>query len=544
VEKIYRAAKYIRTSCPDDESQYRDSIANQRKLIDAFIQAHTEIIVISEKIDDGYSGLFVERPALKELMSEIESGAVNCVVIKDLSRLSRDYIEAGRYIRDYFPAYDVRFISVDDHIDSIRSDGFDKTIALLKSIFSEQYSHDVSVKTRSSLDAKRKQGKYVGAIPIYGYQKSVDDKHQLIPDPNTADVVRSIFCMKIQGMSAAAIASVLNKSGISSPLSYKRKHGISCPAGGYADKSAALWSVTTILRILRDENYTGTLIQGRQRSFSYKIRNIINLDESEWVKIENAHQAIISRADYEAVQRILAIDTRTSPRHDRVHIFSGMLICGCCGSNMMRKCAKYEEQQYIYYYCSTGKNGGCRISGSISEEDLMDIVMQRVKEHIMNIERLNASISETQIKEMMRTELVQQINAGNVKLRDLHRYKLHLRNSKTEGFIDDVEYQELYDFYDDEIACCDSKISALYKELRRADGSIDGDSGWKQSFLQFAYMEKLDREAVVKMIQSICITAAKELIVNFVYQSEYEQLVRYSTPGGCTVGEKKPQTKQ
>lgn len=160
MEKIYRAAKYIRTSTVDDEQELRNSCENQSKLIDNFLRCHPAIKLVSEKIDNGFSGLFFHRPAFNELISEIKSGYIDCVIVKDLSRIGRNYIEVGRYMRDFFPTYHIRFISVEDNIDSIRLDGFDRTIALMKNIFSEQYSRDVSLKTRSALDAKRRKAYY------------------------------------------------------------------------------------------------------------------------------------------------------------------------------------------------------------------------------------------------------------------------------------------------------------------------------------------------------------------------------------------------
>ena len=542
MEKIYLAAKYIRTSCPDNESECGDSISNQRRLIDAFVRAQPNITAISEQIDEGYSGLFTDRPAFKDLLREIETGAINCVIVRDLSRLSRDYIETGRYLRDYFPAHGVRFISIDDNIDSVSLDGFDKMITLLKSIFSEQYVCDVSVKTRSAMDAKRKQGQYVGAIPIYGYLKSTDNKNRLIPNPDTYNVVRSIFQMKLQGMSSAKITAVLNGSCIPSPLAYKRKLGIAHPTGGFADRQNARWSTTTILRILQDETYTGTLVQGRQRSLSYKTKIMKKLDEAEWIKTKNAHPAIIPRSDYEAVQRVLSTDTRTSPGRGSVGVFSGILICGCCGVNMTRKTVPYKTKHYINYYCSTGKRNGCASPAIIGEKDLMQIITTKIKERIADVENLSLSSFTELSEKSMRDDLMRQINYCTEKIHTLENFKIHLHDSKAGGFINDVELQTLYDFYNMEIALSNVEIHDGWDKLQKIGSLCVDHIEWMQNFLQFTGMIELCRYAVVKMIHSIRITAQKELIVDFVYQSEYEQLVRCIVLGGDIDGKKKPQT--
>jgi DNA invertase Pin-like site-specific DNA recombinase len=461
MERIYRAAKYIRTSSPDDELQ--DSVSNQGKLIDGFLRAHPEIIVVAEKIDEGHSGVFFNRPSFNEMIADIKAGHIDCVLVKDISRFGRCYIEIGKYLRDLFQANDVRLISVDDNIDSALMDEYDKTIILIKSIIGEQYSRDVSIKTRSSLDIKRRQGKYVGAVPIYGYTKSDENRHKLSLDSNTYTVVQSIYNMKLQGMSDAGIASELNESGILSPITYKRKQSIPFPAGGFADKCEARWSATTVLRILRDENYTGTLVQGRQRSPNYKSKTILTLDESEWAKSENAHPPIISKMDYDAVQRALALDTRIPPGHKRVHVFSGLLICGCCGSNMTRKTCGNYGRKYIYYFCPTTKNRGCLLSYMVGESALMQIVAQKIKERIGNIQKMARSISATHVKKLIRTEYSQRIAICNQSICELHNFNAYLRDNLLHGIIDYAEFQSLQVYYDGEITNLSAEIAIMQK---------------------------------------------------------------------------------
>jgi len=216
----YRAIKYIRLSSADDKSAAKggtgesDSVANQRKLIDEWLKNHPEIEVVSEKVDDGWSGLLFDRPAFKEMMADIESGKVNCCITKDLSRLGREYIETGRYLRRIFPAYGVRFIAINDSIDTLNDSGDDLTVSL-KNIINDAYCRDISIKTRSALDVKRASGDFVGACPVYAYTKSPENHNRLEPDDYAANIVRDIFRMKQGGKSAAKIAGILNERGIS-----------------------------------------------------------------------------------------------------------------------------------------------------------------------------------------------------------------------------------------------------------------------------------------------------------------------------------------
>lgn len=346
----FKATAYIRLSYTDDRSSESDSVSNQRRLIENFVERNPDIEVVSEKIDDGYSGIIFDRPAFKEMMQDITDGNINCVIVKDLSRLGREYIETGRYLRRVFPAYGVRFIAITDNIDTAHDSSGDDLTVSVKNIMNEAYCRDISIKTRSSLDVKRRNGDFVGAFTVYGYMKSEDNKNQLVPDPYASRVVRDIFRMRLEGASASKIAAELNRLGILSPLAYKKNNGLPYAKKGYADKADCKWSATTIIRILQDETYTGTLVQGKQGTPHYKIKQMEQRPASEWVRVTEAHEPLIARQDFELVQRIKGLDTRTSPKEDTVYLFSGILICGCCGSRMTRKTNRAGGKEY-HYYC-------------------------------------------------------------------------------------------------------------------------------------------------------------------------------------------------
>ena len=388
----YKATAYIRLSYTDDHSSESDSVSNQRKLIENFVERNPDIEVVSEKIDDGYSGIIFDRPAFKEMMQDVTDGNINCVIVKDLSRLGREYIETGRYLRRVFPAYGVRFIAITDSIDTAHDSGDDLTVSV-KNIMNEAYCRDISIKTRTSLDVKRRNGDFVGAFPVYGYMKAEDNKNLLVPDPYAARVVCDIFRMRLEGASASKIASELNRLGILSPLAYKKNNGLPYAKKGYADKADCKWSATTIIRILQDETYTGTLVQGKQGTPHYKIKQMEQRPASEWVRVPDAHEALIARQDFELVQRIKGLDTRTSPNEDTVYLFSGILICGCCGSRMTRKTNRANGKEYHYYYCPTGKKKGCAHPVMLKESSLIDCVRDSLKAYIGNIASLEALLT-------------------------------------------------------------------------------------------------------------------------------------------------------
>lgn len=291
----YKATAYIRLSYTDDRSSESDSVANQRKLIENFVERNPDIEVVSYKVDDGYSGIIFDRPAFKEMMQDVTNGEINCVIVKDLSRLGREYIETGRYLRRVFPAYGVRFIAITDNIDTAQESSGDDLTVSVKNIMNEAYCRDISVKTRTSLDVKRRNGDFVGAFTVYGYIKSEDNKNLLVPDPYASRVVQNIFQMRLEGSSALRIANELNRLGILSPLAYKKNHGLPYAKKGYADREDCKWSATTIIRMLQDETYTGTLVQGKQGTSNYKIKQMEQKPESEWIRIPDAHEPLITK---------------------------------------------------------------------------------------------------------------------------------------------------------------------------------------------------------------------------------------------------------
>jgi DNA invertase Pin-like site-specific DNA recombinase len=316
-EKTYKAAKYIRLSFTDDKEHESDSVQNQRKMLDTYIAAQSDIEAVSEWVDDGVTGLIFDRPAFKEMIERIENGEINCVICKDLSRFGREYVETTRYLRRIFPALGVRFIAINDNLDTLTDDGDDLVVSI-KSIINDAYSRDISLKTLAALNVKRDSGDFVGNYTVYGYRKSKDNKNQLVIDEYPASIVRDIYRMKLEGLSSARIAETLNVAGVLSPIEYKKSRGLPHSKNGYCNHDGAKWSATAIIRILGNEVYTGTLLQGKQGTLNYKLKELIDKPESEWRRFENAHEPIIAKHDYDLAQRIMRLDTRTAPNSDNV----------------------------------------------------------------------------------------------------------------------------------------------------------------------------------------------------------------------------------
>jgi len=502
-----------------------DTIENQRKMISYFVEKQPEISLVSEKIDDGVSGLIFDRKAFKEMMADIESGTINCVIVKDLSRFGREYIETGRYLRNVLPAYGVRFIAINDNIDTLK-DSADDLVVGVKSIINDAYCRDISVKTRSALNVKRENGDYVGACPIYGYRRDKENKNQLAIDEYPASIVRDIYRMKIDGMSALKIAETLNAVGVLSPLEYKRDRGLPHPTGGFADRPDSKWSATAVIRILKDETYTGTLIQGRQGTPNYKINDVVNKPTSEWKRTEDAHDFIISKQDFILVQRIMRLDTRTAPGNDNVYLFSGILICGCCGARMTRKTVPYKGKSYYYYYCPTGKKRGCDGSVMLKEADLNDCILESVKAHILNIASLGRILSESdgqKAAQALARQYRSQIDDNNRQIEKIAGFKATLYENMVTDVISKKEYKELKARYTADENRLRAAAVSMEEELGNVLAGKTDRLRWMEQFKQFEELAELDRRAVITLIQNIKVMGKTELEVTFAYQSEYEQ---------------------
>ena len=287
-KETYRACIYTRLSRDDGDKPESDSIANQRALIRDYLKQHKEITIVSDHSDDGYSGVNFERPGFAEMMDEIREGKVDCVVVKDLSRFGRNYIEAGNYIEKVFPFMGVRFIAINDSYDSSDKSQLDSLVIPFKNLINDAYCKDISVKIRSQLEIKRKKGEYIGAFVVYGYVKDPEDHNRIIVDTYAAEVVRAIFRWKMAGMSQNRIADKLNSQGVLCPMEYKLSMGVKVQTNFRVHKQAK-WSAVSVTRILTNELYTGVLLQGKSSTPNYKVKKRFDKEQSEWIRIENAH---------------------------------------------------------------------------------------------------------------------------------------------------------------------------------------------------------------------------------------------------------------
>lgn len=522
----YQAAAYIRLSYTDDKSSESDSVGNQRKLIENFVSRNPDIEIVSEKIDDGYSGIIFDRPAFKEMMQDVTEGRINCVIVKDLSRLGREYIETGRYLRRIFPTYGVRFIAINDNLDTANDGNGDDLAVSVKNIMNEAYCRDISIKTRSALDIKRRNGDFVGAFTVYGYLKDGDNHNQLTIDPYAANIVRSIFRMRLEGSSANHIANELNRLCVLSPLAYKKNKGLPYAKGGYADKAECKWSATTVLRILEDETYTGVLVQGKRGTPHYKLKTMELHPSSEWIRIPDAHEAIIAQHDFDLVQRIRHLDTRTAPDQKAVYLFSGILVCGCCGARMTRKTNRVKGKEYHYYYCPTGKKNGCSHPVMLKESDLTECVRDTLKGHIDNVASLSVLLSgvdQMKVNRQLADEYAAQIAENEMQIAHALEFKARLYENMVQGMITKEEFVSYKAKYTRQSEQLQAANRDLQEKIQDVLENRSERNRWIHHFTKYSSLEALDRRIVVQLIQTITVFGKEELDIRFNYDAEYQK---------------------
>ena len=531
---IYRTGIYLRLSQGDEdidgmEKQESNSISNQKLLLEKYVSERADLKLVDIFIDDGYSGSNFERPEFKRMMQAIEDGNLDCVIVKDLSRLARERIGADELILKTFKKYGVRFIAVTDHYDSLTANRSEtQTIIPFKNLMNDHYNQDISMKVRSSQQAKRANGEFIGSFAPYGYKKSKTDKNKLVPDEYAAGIVRDIFAKKLGGMSALAISNYLNANGVLAPLEYKMKLGEKYTTS-FKGAGEAKWSAKAVLRILKNDVYIGNLSQGKSTKISYKVKKEIKVPQSEWIVVPNAHEAVVSRQDFDAVQMLLTRDTKSKNGGSEAYTYAGFLYCGDCGMSMVRRDTRYKGVAKVNYICSNyNRNGKVKCSRhKISEEALNEIVLgelqsyigsmcnyEKVLEHLESLD-LNYDTAVAHDKEIaklreeltkysaLKSSLYQDLKDGLINKEQFARYREQF-SQKEQELQHAIEEQEkiIKKVYDNGIA--------VTKDLERyRDGIV---------------FDKVDRLLLVTFIDRILVYENNTVEIIFKYRKEMEKV--------------------
>lgn len=497
-------ALYLRLSRDDGTVSDSESIVNQKLFLLEYAKTHS-LNVVEIFSDDGYSGLSFDRPEFKHMIKMIEEKKINTVITKDLSRLGRDYIEVGNYIDKYFPMHGVRYIAVNDGIDT-DSTSSANDMTPFRAVFNDMYAKDISKKVRTALTTKKISGKFIGAQPPFGYRKDPHDKNHLIIDEESAVYVRRIYGEFLAGSTILGIAHGLSADKIPTPSEQKKT---------VAARKNCIWNDTIVRRILTNPTYAGHITQNMTRKISYKINKKVRLPQSEWIIIKNTHDAIISQEDFDAVSEILAKRRyNKQKRSGKTHLLSGLVFCKDCGGGMS---FVRQSETRTYLVCGrwrkNAKLGVCS-SHSIRELYVENIIKDKLKE-------LASAVDTSEILSAAEAFFAKENDGGNLteqitrKLEICRRTLLSLYKDKAMGAISESEYAEMSEEIKSEREIYEKRLGELRKKTDNSRSRADL-SKLLNSIIGF---EDIDRNTLLLLVDKVYIGKNKETEIRFKFDN-------------------------
>lgn len=522
-----KTALYVRLSAEDNGKAGRDSIKNQLEFLQDFAAQIEQIQIVGIYIDNGQTGTDFERPEWERLMEDIKRKRVNCVIVKDLSRFARNYLEAGDYLQKIFPFMGIRFIAVNDQYDSANEifPGKD-LITEFKNLANDQYAKDISKKVLSAFQSKKGRGEFVGNKAPYGY---VIKENRFVVDEPAAVVVRRIFEMKIQGVSSYRIADVLNKEGILSPASYAREQGYR----KYRN-SNVLWQLEAVSRILYNRVYTGDLVQGKYNSSIYTLHGRGLKKETDWEVVEGTHEAIIDKEIFRQVQEIrernkkIRQDKQKNPAYQNV--LEGILVCGICKRVIRRnKDVRNKKAQY-YFYCASAyltPEAECNTS-SIADHKVFDLVLKQIKlqtELAVETEKVISRMRKTDIFEKQQMKRQRELERIRAEQKRFLYLKKGIYEDFKQGILTREEFLDAKEKYAEQLLKLQQEQEQAEKEQMELEKTANAENRWLQAFLKFRDARELTREMAVELLEKVELFGDKRIHIIFRFRDEYEHLM-------------------
>lgn len=512
--KTYNTALYIRLSREDGDNMESESIKNQRDLLQMFLEQTKEnLVYIDEYVDDGYTGSNFDRPSWKRLMTDIDNGKVNAIITKDLSRMGRDYISMGEYVERIFPERGIRYIALNDDIDTLyETPGLD--FLQFKLVFNDYYLKDTSKKIRKVVKAKKESGQFLGWKAPYGYKKDPTDKHKIIVDEEIRPIIVRMFNLVLEGKSPRQIANIFSDEHIPTPSIYANLNR------GMKSTAYELWCPRTIEEMLINETYIGNLTQGRRKKLNYKSKKEIRTPKEEWIISENTHEAIIDKATFDTVQKLLK-KNKNKPTGKNMQLLSGFMVCKECGHAIGINKSSDGKRKYCCcsYYLSHSKYGLCT-PHSCNYDKLENAVLEEIKSMFQNYvdsTTFEDKVNEAKRQNDIRIKKQKEINILDRKIRGNLSYIDKVYEDKLNGNIDMEMYNRLTIKYKEEINFWKSQKEDLEKELSNI--SEKETTKEKEETLkkikEYLSLEKPNRNLLVNLIDKILISEDKTIEIHY-----------------------------
>lgn len=530
VVKKWMAGLYIRLSREDGDKDESDSVSNQRMLLREYSAKLPDVEVADYFIDDGWTGTNFERPGFIRLMEQIKAGSLNCVIVKDLSRFGRNYIEVGNYLEQIFPFMGVRFISIADSLDSYGNPGQMNTILVpFKNLINDEYCRDISNKVRSSLDSRRRSGKFIGSFSAYGYVKDPDNKGELLVDETVAPIVKNIYEWFLDGLGAITIAKKLNNMGIPSPSEYKKMCGLHYKVSDSSVKGPVMWGYSAVKRILQNRMYCGDLVQGVMRVTSYKVKKLQRVPEDEWMVCENHHEGIVDRETFDKVQRIFDTDTRMTQEQGRITMLGGFMRCADCGRAMNRHKNVHSYGTYHYFVCSTYKKVSKNVCSrhSIRADYVENAVLEAIQAQVAMAVKIDEVFQELEKNEKTKTNTVMLdglLTGKEREIEKLSRIKEDLYMDWKSNILSKEEFISMKQRYTEDIERMQDEVLTLREEIKKqSDMKNFRCNNFVESFKKHQNIEYLTREVLLELVDTIYVHEGKKITIKFRFRDELQR---------------------
>ncbi len=490
---------YMRLSRDDDKAGESMSIEHQRMILRKYVAEHGGEIV-DEYVDDGWSGTNFDRPEVKLMLSDAQSGKIDTILVKDLSRFGRNYIQVGQYIDYIFPAYGIRFIAISDNVDTADRSSTAMDMMPIMNVFNEWHAANTSKKIRAVLEASRRAGKYTSWGYPYGYKAGSDDNRTAVIDGTAAAVVRKIFDMRAQGLSVKAIARTLSDEGIPNPATYYTRLD-----GKKINKQfSPYWSPRTVTWILSNPVYIGTTVQHKTTSVSYKNHRTVKIPETEQIVKEHAHEPIICRELWEKVQTVnRSVSRGRADKNDRVHALSGLLVCADCGKKLKFKAKCFYCRTYVDLgkaYCTSHRIDETLIE-SVVQKDIQSILKPTVFDEQKARERY--ARERARKNGQNRDSAEKQLKAKKNRLAELDRLIECAFEGRVLGNLPESVCVNLCEKYQKEKNSVEEEIARLEKRLEET--SRDDADEYVKRLKRYADCEELTREMCLQLVELITV---------------------------------------
>ena len=516
-EGAYKTAVYARLSTEDLDE---DTLDNQIYLLKSFVGEKTDMVLVDIYADNGFSGTNFERPEFTRLMNDVKTGKVNCIVVKDLSRLGRNYIETGNLIENVFPFLNVRFIAVTDNFDTNEGGGVENMVASFKNLVNDVYAKDISRKIITAFRTKQKNGEYIGLVAPYGYLKSAENKNKFVIDEKTAPAVKKIFELYASGYGLDRIARIMNESDYDCPRKYRYSIGIT-KSDRYKNSK---WGRTTINTILTNRAYIGDMVQGKvkQELCNNIVMHYTNKDD--WIVVEGTHEAIIERNLFFEVQDILekkkteqAVRRKNSKSREykEENLLKGRIKCGCCGKSMNLAQNVRGNSISRSYYCSGYKElreAVCTNKNRINKSSVESKVLESIKKCIFNnIDESSLSLEiadkNTQDFKKRMVQIERAIRQTNSKIADLYK-------DVSDGLIDENDYLLMKTKFLNDKKQLEREEKLLSDNMKKTSDSA-GKLRAADYLKKCKKAKKLDRKTVESFIELVTINDDKSIEITF-----------------------------